>query len=349
MSIERDGYHIITGAIHMHTTESDGSLPLEEVVTIGQEAGLDFLVFTDHMTISNRENGKEKMYGKLLVVVGYEHNDQLDHHHYLLLDSPKVYDARLSAKEYVAAGAKDNAIGILAHPDEIRNKLKQFPPYPWDDWTVEGFTGIELWNQMSEWMEKLTWWNKLPMALWPKRTWIGPTDRILKKWDELSQARKVLGMFGVDAHSFPRNLGPIKFRLFSYKLHFQSLRNHIILDSPLAKGYATAKKQFLDALRDCRVFCSNHLLGDASSFAFSAISGADKVTCGGSIADSKQVRLQIALPKAADLRILHNGAVIYRNSVTSIELPVKEPGLYRVEAWQGERMWILSNHIRIGV
>lgn len=349
MSSAHDGYHIITGAIHMHTTESDGSLPLEEVVTIGQEAGLDFLVFTDHMTLSNREQGKERMYGKLLVVVGYEHNDQIDHHHYLLLDSPRVYDAKLSAKEYVAAGAKDNAIGIMAHPDEIRNRLKEFPPYPWDDWSVEGFTGIELWNQMSEWMEKLTWWNKLPMALWPKHTWVGPTNRILKKWDELNIKRKVLGTFGVDAHSFPRSLGPIKFRLFSYKLHFQSLRNHLILDSPLSSDYVTAKKQFLDALRECRLFCSNHLLGDASTFSFTASSGTNTITCGGSVADPKNTLLNINLPETADLRVIHNGYIIYRQTVKATELPVSEPGVYRIEAWHGKRLWILSNHIRIGV
>ena len=142
-----------SGAIHMHTTESDGTRPFEEVVEIGRKSGLDFMMVTDHMTLIDRERGKEGLYGKTLVLIGYEHNDLADTHHYLIFASPKVYPNDMTAKEYVAQAAKDKAIGIMAHPDEIRNKLTDYPPYPWNDWTVEGFTGIELWNQMSEWME----------------------------------------------------------------------------------------------------------------------------------------------------------------------------------------------------
>ncbi|HEX2896734.1 MAG TPA: PHP domain-containing protein, partial [candidate division Zixibacteria bacterium] len=153
-----------SGAIHMHTTESDGTKPLEEVVAIGQKAGLDFMLFTDHMTLSLRDAGKEEFYGKTLVIIGYEHNDPQDKNHYLIFQSPRVYDEKFSVKQYVSAAAQDSAIGIMAHPDEIRDRLVEYPPYPWTDWSVEGFTGIELWNQMSEWMEKLTRFNKLLMS-----------------------------------------------------------------------------------------------------------------------------------------------------------------------------------------
>ncbi len=169
-------WYSYTGAIHMHTTESDGTKPIEEVIAIGQRAGLEFMMFTDHMNLVNRDNGHEGIYGDTLVVIGYEHNDLADEHHYLLFDTPGVYPEHMTPREYVAAGAADNAIGILAHPDEIRDRLEEYPAYPWRDWAVEGYTGIELWNQMSEWMEKLTKYNKLLMSLSPRKSMIGPTD-----------------------------------------------------------------------------------------------------------------------------------------------------------------------------
>lgn len=347
MVTRHNGYHLATGAIHMHTTESDGALQFEEVVKVGQQAGLDFLIFTDHMTLRSRELGKEKFYDKLLAIVGYEHNDPQDHHHYLLIDSPHVYPSNLAARDYVAAGARDNAIGIIAHPDEIRDRLQEFPPYPWKDWSAEGFTGIELWNQMSEWMEKLTHWNKLPMALWPKGAWVGPTDRILAKWDEVNQSRKVFGMFGVDAHAFPRNLGPIKFELFSYELHFNSLRNHLLLDQPLSTDYATARKQLLAALRECRLFSSNHLHGDATGFSFVAVAGNTEVSCGGSIPANPDLTLRITLPKSADIRIMRDGGQFHRETARELELNSVPPGLYRVEVRKGKWGWIFSNHIRV--
>ncbi len=64
-----------SGAVHIHTTESDGTKIIEDVIAIGLDVKLDFMMFADHMTLSNRENGHEGLYDKMLVVIGYEHND----------------------------------------------------------------------------------------------------------------------------------------------------------------------------------------------------------------------------------------------------------------------------------
>ena len=222
-------YFQYSGAVHIHTTESDGTKVVEDVIAIGRDAKLDFMMFADHMTLSNRENGHEGLYGDMLVVIGYEHNDEADEHHYLLFDSPKVYPNEMKAAEYVTAGANDKALGILAHPDENRTSLEQYPPYPWRDWNAVGFNGIEIWNQMSEWMEKLTRYNKLPMSLSPRKSMVGPTDRILKIWDEYNIKEKMVGIAGVDAHAFPVHIGPMTIEIFPYKVHFKCLRTHVIL------------------------------------------------------------------------------------------------------------------------
>lgn len=341
-------YHY-SGAVHMHTTASDGTKEFDEVVKIGLDAGLDFMMFSDHMTLIHRDNGGEGLYDKMPVIVGYEHNDEADHHHYLLFDSPKVYDPKMTAAEYVKAGADDNAIGIMAHPDEIRNRLPDYPPYPWDDWSVEGFTGLELWNQMSEWMEKLTRFNKLAMSLSPRKSMVGPTDRILKKWDDLNQKQKFVGIAGVDAHEFTVKVGPFNIKIFPYKVHFKCLRTHLILREPFSDDFETAKRQIFDALRECRIFNSNMRWGEANKFEFFIEQHGNRFIAGDTVADPDKAVINIKLPKKATLKLIHNSDTILTTESDSLEYSDIKKGLYRCEAWIKDRGWIFSNHIRVGI
>jgi hypothetical protein len=349
MTKKPDNWYSYSGAIHMHTTESDGTKPLEEVIAIGQSAGLEFMVVTDHMTLSLRDAGKEGIYGKTLVIIGYEHNDPDDKNHYLILNSPKVYDESFSVRQYVGASVADSAIGILAHPDEIRDKLVEYPPYPWTDWSVDGFTGIELWNQMSEWMEKLTRFNKIMMSLSPRKSMVGPTQRILKKWDELNMKRKVVGIAGVDAHGFPVKAGPFTVRIFPYKTHFRSLRTHILLPHKISENFSEAKQQFFSAIRDCRVFFSNLRWGEANKFEFYGVQDSFKVVSGGSLPTAQNAGLIVRLPGKAILKLILNGNTILTTETDTLDYAVSQPGIYRVECWKGGRGWIFSNHIRIGM
>lgn len=343
-----DNWYQYTGCMHIHTTESDGTKPLEEVVALGREVGLDFMMFTDHMNLNNRDAGKEGYYGDTLVTVGYEHNDLNDHHHYLLFDSPRVYPKDMTAAQYVAAGAADGALGILAHPDEVRTSMKNHPAYPWKDWSTVGFTGIEVWNQMSAWTEKLTRFNLLPMAFSPRKSMVAPTDRILKKWDELSMNGKCVGMAGVDAHAFAIRIWPFTVEIFPYKVHFKSLRCYVLMSEPLSSAAATARVQLYDAIRDCRLFFANERWGGAERFRFFAESGADRVGCGGDIPLSKELKLTIELPAKATLRLIHNGRLIVETESDRLQFDVSSAGIYRVEAFKGRRGWIFSNHIRVG-
>jgi len=67
-----DGYYEYTGCIHIHTTDSDGAGTHEEVAEIANEAGLDFILVTDHMTLKSRHRGKEGFYKKCLLLIGYD-------------------------------------------------------------------------------------------------------------------------------------------------------------------------------------------------------------------------------------------------------------------------------------
>ena len=61
------------GVMHIHTTDSDGSKTHDEIIELAHKYELDFLAFSDHMTLEHKN--KEGWYGKTLVIVGYEHQD----------------------------------------------------------------------------------------------------------------------------------------------------------------------------------------------------------------------------------------------------------------------------------
>lgn len=348
MSSKVGNFYHYSGVIHVHTTESDGTKTLEEVAAIGRQVGLDFIMFTDHMNLNNRDRGKEGFYGDTLAMVGYEHNDLDDNNHYLIFESPAVYPKDATVAEYVAAASRDGALGIIAHPDEIRDRMGKYPPYPWTDWTASGYQAIELWNQMSEWMEKLKPSNKLLMAFSPRKSMVGPTERVLRLWDEINLRQKCAGVASTDAHAFPIGIGPFIVEIFPYKVHFKSLRTYVIMREPMSRDLSAAKRQLSDAIRECRVFVANLRWGDAASFQFLAERGGESITAGERMDDHEGVTLRVTLPSAAEVRVVHNGRIVREALTEHLNYRVVHPGLYRVEAWKGKRGWIFSNHIRIG-
>lgn len=268
--LKSGNYYEYTGCIHIHTTDSDGTKTLEEVADIASSLGLDFIFVSDHMTLKNRTDGKEGYFGNTLVLIGYEHNDIEDCNHYLIFGSDRVLPKDLKPVDYVALARQEGALGIIAHPDEVRPRLGKYPSYPWLAWEAEGFDAVEIWNQMSEWMENLKPYNKVKMVFSPRRFMRSPTGRILQKWDELNKTRKIAGLGAIDVHGFPYKIGPIRITIFPYKVQFKSLRTHLLLSEPLSKQVGVASQQVYDAIRDCRAFVSNYRWGDAAGFVFEA-------------------------------------------------------------------------------
>lgn len=340
-------FHIATGAVHIHTTDSDGTKTHEEVAEIADEVGLDFLMFADHMTLQSYYDGKEGYYGNVLVIIGYEHNDVDDNNHYLIFDSDEVFPASMSAAEYVKAASEKGTLGILAHPDEIRGRDARFRSYPWTDWTVTDFDGIEIWNQMSEWMENLKYYNQIRMLFSPRKFLRSPTDRILRKWDELSQRRKVVGIASVDAHGFLYKAGPLKLTIFPYKVQFKTLRTHVMLTEPLSTDVPTARRQIIEAIRACRVFASNYRWGDAEKFRFWISSGDRTAHIGGEIELRRGAAAHVIAPLKGKVRLIGNGKLLKMEKNKRLECPIDTPGVYRVEIYHGRKGWIFSNHIRV--
>jgi hypothetical protein len=336
------------GAVHIHTSDSDGTKGVEEIVKLAQKVKLDFLLFSDHLTLRSLYANLEGWYDSVLAIVGYEIHDEDNKNHYLVFNLNEVLPFGLPPAEYVREVKEKGGIGIIAHPDEARNSLKQFPPYPWTDWEMDGFDGIEIWNEMSEWMENLTRTNQLKMIFSPRKALKSPTDRTLRKWDEINQKRKMVGIGAIDAHAFSYPLlGLFRITIFPYDVQFKSIRTHILLTEPLSSEAIQAKKQVLNALKECRVFVSNYRWGDAKGFSFVAQNSTNKVMIGENIEMKDGVKLFVQTPSDCYIKLLCDGKTVAETQSRMLEFTAKEKGNYRVEAYKNRKGWIYSNHIRI--
>lgn len=340
------------GAIHIHSKFSDGSGEVKDIVKIASEAGLDYIMLTDHNTLRALDEGYEGWFDNTLLLVGCEINDSKNQNHYLAFGINEAYSTRLPAEEYVKKVKEAGGIGFIAHPHEKRLSMKEHPPYPWNDWDIKDFTGIEIWNHMSEWMEGLTEQNKYNYFVHPRRSIIAPAKETLETWDRLSIKRRVVGIGGIDAHAHKVNLlGFFEVEVFPYKVLFKSIRTHILTEHALSKenkNLAFTKQEIYNALKLGRCFISNYYRGDAAGFRFFAEDGEKIYQMGDIIRLRNKVRLRVFLPNIdCNIKLIYNGKMIAEIENIDAEFIVKSPGVYRVEVYLDGKAWIYSNHIRI--
>jgi len=335
------------GVIHIHSNYSDGTKTIEEIAEIGAAAGLDYLMFTDHMTLQPLRDGLQRFHKNVAVIIGYEIEDARNENHYLAFGIEKELPAGMNAKEYVDSVREMGGLGIIAHPDEVRNAIPEYPSYPWTEWGVEGFDAIEIWNHMSAWMELLKRINVIKMILTPRRGLRGPTSRVLAKWDELARFRKLAGVGSADVHAHAYRKGPLKVTIFPYKVQFRSIRTHLLLKEPLSAEFGHARKQIFETIRSCRLFVSNYRRGDARGFKFYARQGEMIYQMGEDIPLAPGLEMIMTAPKTASIRIIFNGDIIHNFNAASFQVAITEPGLYRTELLRHNRGWIYTNHLRI--
>jgi hypothetical protein len=57
--------------------------------------------------------------------------------------------------------------------------------------------------------------------------------------------------------------------------------------------------------------------------------------------------LRVWLPRVADIKLVRNGAPLHAMRAADAEIDVARPGVYRVEARIGGRLWLLSNPVHL--
>ena len=155
--------HEITVNLHMHTRYSDGSGLHRDIAAAAARQNLDAVIVTDHNVLVEGFEGYHQVGAqRVLMLIGQEVHDQarLPQKNHLLVFGAKRDLATLAQNPQALIGAVREAGGIcfLAHPHEVDSPLFNEPDITWVDWDVHGFSGLEIWNHLSEFKTVLGNW-----------------------------------------------------------------------------------------------------------------------------------------------------------------------------------------------
>lgn len=339
---------IYPGAMHIHTTYSDGSGSIPEVIAAAHEAGLRWIIITDHDTLKGKSF--EGWHDGLLVLVGHEITPTRNH--YLALNVNEVINRQQPTQDFIDAVYTRGGFGIIAHPDD-HEQNRATAIHPWEDWSIngprqrEGRTGgLEIWNWMSDWRSKHRLYDRHRLVDAPHTLLTGPTESLLSWWDELNTTgRRTFGTAGLDVHATLQRHpdGTRTIQTFPYLWMFRTLTNYLLLDAPLESGSTQAIQQVLKALSLGRSYMLNRMDGSAPELPLLVTRGEERWQIGDSPSlAGGALKLLASVGNEAEARLIHNGRIVAR-APHMLEHTIDQPGVYRVEGRRNGRGWLFTN------
>lgn len=252
-------------------------------------------------------------------------------------------------------GSEDDHLLRYPHPAGDLRFLSHLEETP--DAKAEGFQGMEIYNRHTDSKDEKafdeyflgammnpTEWASLAkrQATYPDEIFGAGVDywpEIAAKWDRESATHPFTGIAANDAH---KNQTYNRVTFDPYEVSFRNVSTHI-----LARELSDTAVR--ESLRAGRVYVAHDWLCDPAGFTFVAGNNNGVYDMGDRVPMLARTRLVAALPVAADIRIIHKGAIVSETNGAQIDFTPTEPGAYRLEAWlsiDGEmRPWIYANPI----
>lgn len=347
----------IYGAYHIHTQRSDGSGNLDDVAAAAAEAGLQFVIVTDHGDATRQPEAPQYLHG-VLVIDAVEISTIAGHLVALGLENASPYPLGGEARDTAEDVHRMGGWIIAAHPDSPREGLR----WSGDDVAVDA---IEWINADSEWRDErpgrliLTLGRYLFRAPESIASVFERPAASLRRWDEVSHGRRVVSLAGVDAHAkigLDENAESGKSRTMlarpGYRDMFQTLAQAVALPEPLSADAARDAATILSALRAGHSYSVVRAIAVPGQVQFSATGDGQVAGMGASLVSSGAVTISASVPEPADAQVvlLGNGAVV---AAGTRELNYRHPGgpaTYRTEVrLAGAQVpWIVTNPIWVG-
>lgn len=346
-------------SLHMHTTYSDGSGSHKDIADAALKAGLDAAIVTDHnVLVSGPEGYYKEGRRKTLLLIGEEIHDQArrpQKSHLLVFNAGRELASYApDPQDLIDHVRRAGGLSFIAHLYDPECPPIKEDDISWVDWHVQDFTGIELWNSLSELkIQGKTIFHIIFYVFFPAFLNLQPPPQHLKKWDELlTQGKKIVAIGGADAHAIPVSAGPIHRQVFPYEFHFRGITTHLLTPTELSGDLENDKKMIYDAFAAGHCFVAYDLPKSTRGFNFTAQGREGTALMGDEISASGGVTFNIRLPDNAECHLLRNGSPVQlwqnRNTCTHI---TTEPGVYRVEVYRTylgrRRGWIFSNPIYV--
>lgn len=317
------------GAIHIHSVYSDGTGNIESISKAAKNAGLDWIIVTDH----NSFEIEEGIYNGVYVIKGEEISPK-DENHYLALGINKYIQSNVNAKHNIEAVKLNGGFGFAAHADESDYRRNSHQPIKWTNKNITP-DGVEIWNWFSEWADNLNDRNIFSLAyayLFKHNLVKEANATTIKWWDKLNNTsdKIIPAIGGIDAHALKIKGYVIPVTIFPYQDMFKTIVNVISSNKPFAKDFETRKTQILEAIKTGRNLIINRVVSKEIPI-FKISNKNQAVTSGESISLDNETLLNVQTKKKGSIKIFHNGKEIKSVISNSIKMLLNEVGKYRVE------------------
>ena len=351
--------HEIIVNLHMHTRYSDGSGTHKDIAQAAIQTGLDAVIVTDHNILVQGVEGYYRVgQSRVLLLVGQEVHDQdrdPQKNHLLVFNANRDLASLADDPQSLINGVREaGGLCFIAHPKDPKAPAFNETDISWEAWDVQNYTGIELWNGLSELKTVIpTKLHGLFYALFPQFIGHGPIPETLQRWDELlSHGRPVIAIGGSDAHAMHMHMGPFHRVIFPYTFHFKTVNTHVLIPEPLTGDVTTDKKMIYDALAAGHCFVAYDLPAPTRGFTFNVRGLERSGIMGDALPVKGGVTLQAHVPQPAEIHMLKDGKQIgIWTNTHACTYSATEPGVYRVEVYTRylgkKRGWIYSNPIYV--
>jgi len=344
------------GVIHLHSSFSfDGHAPMEKIISAADHHGIDFLMLTDHDHLRARDEGWEGWQGKTLIIVGEEIAPRFNHYLGFKINKPVSYSGDPEGNDpqkYIDAVNKQGGFGFIAHPDHEGTAMFHVKQYCWNDWEVTGYSGVSVWDFMTDWQKSLRgYFSGLLSFLFPAYFLKGPHRITLERWDALNQNRKTVGIGELDNHASIKKFLGIPFVAFPFNRAFKFICTHVLTEAKFSGNSQQDTSMIYRSLLHGRCYFALEYFHKARGFQFLINQDDIEYSMGDCFQLSGNAQLSVACPEKAHIRIIRNGLAYLQAKTDNFSVRITQPGIYRVEVFLKSagkyRPWIFSNPIYV--
>lgn len=329
-------FYQYTGAIHIHSRHSDGGGFLPEIIAAARENGLDFLVISDHNTLTLKDSVAQIT--KPVVLVGAELS--LGNGHLLTYGLPNLpenfSEAKLGGLSAILDSIKaHNGFAMIAHPFH--------PKIRWQaDTLAHKIDGIEILNADVEWRNDNPFEVLLAFLAYPffdhaMNFLLDSPDFELKYWDRRLLKRHVAGIGSVDAHARIKLGGGRFWKFPSYTKTFSLVQNVILLRDSLSNAPDIASLQIAKAIREGNSLFGFASLGNLESAKIWCENDSAFYLPGEAIPfQPSNAVIKIRLPESFNFesRLYLDGNLIASSREARVNWRIEKKGVYRVAVFQ---------------
>ncbi len=327
-------YKDFSGVIHVHTYYSQGTSTgsFDEVLSAARKAQVDFVIITDHDTLAWLREKEERLYGNVLMMVGTELSTQAGH--LSVFGIKKEIYGRQDPVRVLSEIQKAKAPSFINHA--------QLKVNPWTNWSlVPSITGMEIFNLAEaiydDGMLKIGFKSLVYTSDGLMRSYLDRPDALLQLWDKVLTERKFVGIGATDAHQRYRFLGKA---LDSYETMFRTVQTHALAND-------LSRQAILGAFQKGHVYVGFDIVKPVRNFIFMGETSKELVIMGDVVKYKADLELRVSLPGQGDIHVLKDGKVWQTAQGSYWESRAEGPGIYRVEVYSHNKLWILSNPIYV--